>query len=80
MPSAPEPARNPDGGWRELFANAGFGQVVLIGFGVWLHAADELVVSTISPAMTAEIGGLRLVAWLIALYEIGSIIAGGLVL
>lgn len=52
------------------------GQIILLSFGVWLHAADELMVSTVTPAMTAEISGEIYIAWLIALYEVGSILAG----
>ncbi|GIL01137.1 MAG: MFS transporter [Alphaproteobacteria bacterium] len=62
--------------WSELYSSGHFGRIVLLSFGVWLHAADELMVSTITPAMMAEIGGERFVAWLIALYEVGSIVAG----
>ncbi len=64
--------------WSELYRSDRFGQVVLLSFGIWLHAADERMVSTITPALTAEIGGERYVAWLIGLYEVGSIIAGAL--
>jgi predicted MFS family arabinose efflux permease len=62
--------------WSDLFRTGHFGKVLLLGFGVWLHAADNLMVSTVSPAMIAEIGGEAYVAWLIALYEVGSIVAG----
>ena len=65
-------------GWSDLVHSGRFGQVVLIAFGVWLHAADELMVSTITPVMVAEIGGGRYLAWLTALYEIGSIVAGAM--
>lgn len=41
-----------------------------------LHAADGLLVATMMPAMVAEIGGHELVAWTVALYEVGSIVAG----
>ena len=64
--------------WSDLLRSRHFGQVVLVCFGIWLHAADELMVSTISPAMVSDIGGERYVAWLIALYEVGSIVAGAL--
>ena len=62
--------------WTALYRSGQFGQLVLLAFSVWLHAADELMVSTVTPAMTGEIGGERFVAWLTALYEIGSIVAG----
>ena len=44
--------------------------------GVWLHAADALVATTVMPSAIAEIGGLAYIYWTIALYELGSIIAG----
>lgn len=44
--------------------------------GVWLHAADSLVVATLLPSIVEELGGVDLVAWTFALYEVGSIIAG----
>ncbi len=62
--------------WSDVARSGHIGQIILLSFGVWLHAADELMVSTVTPAMTAEIGGETYVAWLIALYEVGSIIAG----
>ena len=62
--------------WSELFSSGLTGRILLLSFGVWLHAADELMVSTITPAMIASIGGEKYVAWLIALYEVGSIVAG----
>jgi MFS family permease len=43
---------------------------------VWLHAADALVATTVMPSAIAEIGGLPYIYWTIALYELGSIIAG----
>ena len=44
--------------------------------GVWLHAADALVATTVMPSAIEEIGGLPYIYWTIALYELGSIIAG----
>lgn len=50
--------------------------VVLVCLGVWLHAADALVATTVMPSAIAEIGGLPYLYWTIALYELGSIVAG----
>lgn len=50
--------------------------VALVCLGVWLHAADALVATTVMPSAIAEIGGLAYIYWTIALYELGSIIAG----
>ena len=49
---------------------------MLVSLGVWLHAADGLVVATMLPSMLPDIGGEAYVAWTVALYEIGSIVAG----
>jgi MFS family permease len=63
-------------GWADLYRSGHFGTMALLTFGVWLHAADELMVSTVTPAIVRDIGGEPYVAWLTALYEIGCIVAG----
>ena len=63
-------------GWGEILTRRHAPALVLVCTGVWLHAADGLLVATMLPAMVAEIGGVALVAWTIALYEVGSIVAG----
>ena len=50
--------------------------VVLVCLGVWLHAADALVATTVMPSAIGEIGGIAYVYWTLALYELGSIVAG----
>jgi predicted MFS family arabinose efflux permease len=62
--------------WRELWQSGLAGRLALLSFGVWLHAGDELLVATITPQIVAGIGGAHLIAWLTALYEVGSIISG----
>ena len=44
--------------------------------GVWLHAADSLLISTMMPAIVTDIGGVALVPWSFALYEMGTIVVG----
>jgi len=64
--------------WRELL-NSQYGvSLVLVCMGIWLHAADSLIVATMLPAIVDEIGGLGLVNWSVALYSLGSIIAGAM--
>jgi MFS family permease len=63
-------------GWSELFQAHLFARLALVCFGVWLHAADGLLVATMIPAIVADIGGAEFIAWTIALYEVGSIVAG----
>ena len=50
--------------------------LVLVCAGVWLHAADSLLVATMLPALVAEIGGEALIGWTVSLYEIGTILTG----
>ncbi|MBO0332714.1 MFS transporter [Sneathiella sp. CAU 1612] len=62
--------------WREIL-NRQYGlALALVCLGIWLHAADSLLVATMVPQIVAEIGGAELIAWTVALYGIGSIIAG----
>ncbi len=63
-------------GWRDLRQAGQVGQLVLLCFGVWLHAADGLMVATLIPSIIGDIGGAGFIAWTFALYELGSIVAG----
>ncbi len=76
--SAPPPGARTirAGSWQELLSGGNLARLFLVCFGVWLHAADSLMVATMMPAIVGDIGGARLVAWTIALYEVGSIAAG----
>ncbi len=53
--------------WRALVHSELFGRLALLCFGVWLHAADGLMVATIIPSIIADIGGATLIAWTFAL-------------
>ena len=62
--------------WRDI-VNRQYGPaLLLVCLGVWLHAADSLIVATMMPQIISDIGGEAYVAWSIALYELGSIVAG----
>ncbi len=61
--------------WGELYHSGVMPLIVLVSFGAWLHGADELMVSTIAAHIIGSIGGEAHVAWLMALYEIGCIVA-----
>jgi MFS family permease len=63
-------------GWGDLRRSPLFGGFLVLCGGVWLHAADTLVMATLVPAVVADIGGIAYVAWTIALYQIGAIVAG----
>lgn len=62
--------------WREVLNKQYASPLLLVCLGVWLHAADGLIVATMMPDIVRGIGGETYVAWSIALYEIGSIVAG----
>ena len=64
------------GAWREVLDTGQLGRFALLCAGVWLHAVDSLVTATAVPAIVADIGGVAYVAWTIALYQIGAIVAG----
>ena len=63
-------------GWSENLNRAYASRLILVCLGVWLHAADSLIVATMLPSVVAEIGGKALVTWTSVLYEVGSIVAG----
>jgi MFS family permease len=62
--------------WRELWDTGLLGRFVLLCIGVWLHAADTLVMASTVPAVVDDIGGIAYVAWTISLYQIGAIVSG----
>lgn len=76
MTADPAPPASDYVSWRE-FLTAGYGaSLALVCLGVWLHAADSLVVATMLPALVSDIGGAAHVSWTVSIYEIGSIVAG----
>lgn len=62
--------------WAEVLGSRHLTSVILCCLGVWLHASDALLVTTMMPAIVPDIGGDRLVAWAFALYDTGTIVAG----
>lgn len=63
-------------GWTDILTRRHGPALALVCLGVWLHAANGLLVATMLPALVAEIGGQPLVGWTISLYEIGTILTG----
>ena len=55
-----EAVENEGIGWGELLRGRHAAAVLLCCLGVWLHAADALVVTTMLPAIVADIGGHRI--------------------
>ena len=73
-----EPIETQSGGtgWGDILNRTYGGPVMLVCLGVWLHAADGLIVATMMPQIVGDLGGAPYVAWTVGLYEIGSIVAG----
>lgn len=69
-----KPAERPN--WKALAKSGVLLRFVFLGLGIWLHAADELIISTLITDIVGEIGGVELLGWNLALYELGSILAG----
>lgn len=50
--------------------------LALVCMSIWLHASMVTAMSTLVPDIVREIGGITLVPWTFALYDIGSILVG----
>lgn len=61
--------------WRALLASGYLFPFIVLCLGIWLHAADALLVATVMPTAVGDIGGVAYISWTIALYELASIIA-----
>ena len=63
-------------GWADLFRGGRAPLVIALTLGIWLHAADSLLVVTTLPSAVVEIGGDAYVAWTYSLYMLASILIG----
>ncbi|MBN35813.1 MAG: MFS transporter [Rhodospirillaceae bacterium] len=63
-------------GWLDLFRGGRAPLVIALTLGIWLHAADSLLVVTTLPSAVIEIGGDTYVAWSYTLYMLASILIG----
>ena len=63
-------------GWRDILRADYRRSLALVSLSVWLHASMVTAISTMVPKIVGEIGGISLVPWSFALYDIGSIVAG----
>jgi MFS family permease len=61
--------------WSTLLQGGRRGTLAVLSLGIWLHAADSVMVATVLPSMVAEIGGLAWAGWPFVLYGLGSILA-----
>ncbi len=66
-------------GWVALFRDGRATNTVLLNLGISLHALDIFIMTTVMPAVIADIGGLSFYTWTTMLYMVGSIVgaAGG---
>lgn len=63
-------------GWGDLARGGRLPQLLMLCLGVWLNAADTLVISTIMPSIAQDIGGYAYFAWPVTVYLLGAIVAG----
>ena len=74
MSAIPEPAEPAN--WRALVTDGRLPRFALICVGMWLTAADTLMTATIMPSVAADIGGYAWFGWAVAVFLLGSILAG----
>ena len=48
--------------WRDLLESGNLPRFLALCFGVWLHAADTLLVATVMPSAVRDIGGVAYIA------------------
>ena len=55
-----EESKRADGtGWADMFRGARGIYTVLLNLGIGVHAIDIFVITTVMPAVVAELGGVR---------------------
>ena len=59
--------------WVGLWRSGDLGRFCFISLGILLHAGCETMLGAVMPALVADIGGVQLVGWSFAIYEVGSI-------
>ncbi|WP_425404016.1 MFS transporter [Hwanghaeella sp.] len=62
--------------WADLWRAGVLQRFIVLGFGVWLHASNASLVSTLIPSAVLDIGGVAFLSWASVLYQVGSIVAG----
>ena len=63
-------------GWVDLFRGGRAPLVLALMLGIWLHAADSLLIVTTLPSAVAEIGGDACVPWAYTLYMLATVLLG----
>lgn len=66
-------------GWADMFRGIRGIYTILLNVGIGVHAIDIFVITTVMPAVVAEIGGVEFYAWTTMLYMVGTVMgaAGG---
>ena len=74
-PAATARHSEPDG-WSAVITGDRLPRFALVCVGVWLNAAETLMTATIMPSVAADIHGEAWFGWVVAIYLLGSILAG----
>ena len=61
-------------GWSDMFRGIRGVYTILLNVGIGVHAIDIFVITTVMPAVVAEIGGVEFYAWTTMLYMVGTIV------
>ena len=61
-------------GWADMFRGMRGIYTVLLNVGIGVHAIDIFVITTVMPAVVAEIGGVEFYAWTTMLYMVGTVV------
>ena len=66
----------PDAGtsWADMFRGIRGVYTILLNVGIGVHAIDIFVITTVMPAVIAEIGGVEFYTWTTMLYMVGTIV------
>jgi MFS family permease len=67
------------GSWRELLGRRYLGMSLVLAGGVALYGTNGLLTMSLLPNAVADIGGIRLYAWVSILYQVGSVVAAATV-
>ncbi len=62
--------------WRDVIVGERLPRFALVCVGVWLNAAETMMTATIMPSVAADIRGYAWFGWVVAIYLVGSIVAG----
>lgn len=74
--TAGEPAGQGSGRWGEVFARGYRAPLATISLGVGLYAFNAFIVATALPSAVADIGGVELMNWSVAIFLVLAIVGG----